>query len=97
MFWIIKQTLHLYKKVQKYLVDTLTLSSVTENDTWQKRLSTSALQSTYFVHGVMQNCRVEHILTVHLTVKQCTTVQVYSYINHPKNTSAYPLINLKNI
>ena len=28
--------LHLYKKLQKYLVDTLTLSSVTENDTWQK-------------------------------------------------------------
>ena len=43
MFCIIKRTLHLYKKLQKYLVDTLTLSSVTENDTWQKRLSTSAV------------------------------------------------------
>ena len=38
MFCIIKRTLHLYKKLQKYLVDTLTLSSVTENDTWQQKV-----------------------------------------------------------
>ena len=31
-----KQTLHLYKNFKKYLVDTLTLSSVTAIDTWQK-------------------------------------------------------------
>ena len=30
-------------KLQKYLVDTLTLSSDTENDIWQKRLSTTAV------------------------------------------------------
>ena len=46
IFCIIKPALHLYKKLQKYLVDTLTLSSVTENDTWQKRLSTSGVYHT---------------------------------------------------
>ena len=44
-----KRTLHLYKKLQKYLVDTSTLSSVTANDTWHKRLSTSAVHYVFSI------------------------------------------------
>ena len=53
-----KRTLPLYKKVQKDLVDTLTLSSVTANDTWQKKVDylCSNVQSTVYDYMQCNSC-----------------------------------------
>ena len=55
-----KRTLYLYNKLQKYLVDTLTLSSVTANDTWQKKIEylCSTVYSWYGVYLWLLNITI---------------------------------------
>ena len=49
-----KRTLNLYKTLQKYLVDPLTLSSVTANDTWHKTVEYLCVTAQYYCTAYQQ-------------------------------------------
>ena len=82
-----KRTLHLYKKLKKYFVDTLTLSSVTANDTWQKKVEylffirIPGYVNSSIVSVMPAKLGKEEICIVKTTAQMCNT-SYYPYFVH---------------